>query len=43
MTRERAVFQTEPKQAGPKHRDKKSVQFVNGFDSFKYGKHIFQF
>ena len=22
---------------------KKSVQFVNGFDSFKYGIHIFQF
>ena len=22
---------------------KTSVQFVNGFDSFKYGKHIFQF
>ena len=21
--------------------DKKSVQLVNGFDSFKYGKHIF--
>ena len=23
--------------------DEKSVQFVNGFDSFKYGIHIFQF
>ena len=23
--------------------DKKSVQFVNSFDSFQYGIHIFQF
>ena len=23
--------------------DKKSVHLVNGFDSFKYGIHIFQF
>ena len=42
MTRERAVFQTKPKQTGPKHCDKKSVQFVNGVDSFKYGEHIIQ-